>query len=184
MSHTFFIKWPFFWLIKLLGYTNNAYLAVTVITVLLTIASLVVVLYLIERRFVVFGTICLALASVLLLIPAQPYAGAILPVNMAMLATRNLEYVLYIASLVLIIKTPSLRKWQFWVGTVLLALLAAGDKLFLSISLGGAMIALVLYSLRRRWSLVTLSSIWQCGNTPSGHLSVRAGLLQRLHRSE
>lgn len=159
-QHSFLIKWPLFFLIKLLGYSAITFITVTVATALATVAFLVVLLYRIERRPLIFGTLCLALASVLLLIPAQPYTGVMLPVNMAMLTTRNLEYVLYIASLVLLVRSPRIKSWGFWLAIVFLTLLIASDKLFLTLSLGGALLAFVVYALRQRQGLVNLSAKW------------------------
>jgi hypothetical protein len=159
-QHTFLIKWPLFLLIKLFNYSDSSYIVITILTVLFTVAVLAAILYKIERRPLIFGTLCLALSSVLLLVPAVPYAGGLLPINMAMITTRNLEYILYIASLVLIIKKPKLKSWQFWLGIVLMSLLVASDKLFLTISLGGAILALIAYALTKRWHVVELSVHW------------------------
>jgi LmbE family N-acetylglucosaminyl deacetylase len=168
VAHSFLVKWPVFFLVKLFGFSGTAFTAFTVGLVIVTIASLVLVMYRIERRPLVFGTLCLALASALLLVPAQPYAGGILPVNMAMIATRNLEYVLYIASLVLFIRSPKLKSWGFWLGIGLMGLLVASDKLFLALSLGGALLALVAYALRSGWNLVSLSVDWLVGSIVAG----------------
>lgn len=159
-AHTFLLKWPLFWLIGFFGYSASAFLAATVIIVLLTIGALVFVLWRIERRPLVFGTYCLALASALLLVPAQPYAGGLLPVNMAMLATRNIEYVVYILALVLIIRATAIKTWRFWLGAVCLVILFASDKLFLSLSIGGALLAVLAYALAKRWNLVTVAVRW------------------------
>lgn len=159
-QHSFLIKWPLFLLIKFLGSTPAAFIGVTVATVLLTVAFFVYILHKIEKRPIVFGTICLGLASVLLLIPAMPYPGGILPVNMAMLATRNLEYVLYIVSLIVFVRAPRFKSWNFWVSTTLLTLLIASDKLFLIFSLGGALLALTAYSLSKGWNMVSLAVHW------------------------
>lgn len=163
-QHTFFIKWPLFLLVKLLGYSSFAYISVTVLSVLATVGIFAFILYKIESRPRIFGTLCLALTSVLLLIPAQPYAGALLPVNMAMIATRNLEYVIYIASLFMLIRSWRIRAWSFWTGVLILAVLMASDKLFLTLSLGGAAIALVVYALASGWNLVGLSVRWLVGS--------------------
>jgi len=159
-AHTFLLKWPIFFLIKLFGSTASTIDVFTVGLVLLTVFSLVAIIYRIERRPIVFGTICLALASTLLLVPAEPYAGALLPVNMAMLATRNVEYIVFIVSLALLIRSPRIRSWGFWVSVACLSLLIASDKFFLIFALGGALISLILYSFARIWSLVTLSVNW------------------------
>lgn len=162
-QHSFLIKWPLFLLIKLFNYSSSSYVVITVLTVLITVALLTAILYKIERRPLIFGTLCLALASVLLLVPAVPYAGGLLPINMAMITTRNIEYILYIASLMLIIRRPKLKSWEFWLGIVLMSLLVASDKLFLTISLGGAILALITYALTKRWHLVELSVLWLIG---------------------
>ncbi len=159
-QHTFLLKWPVFWLIRLLGTSNEAFVIVTVGLTIVTVASLAACLYWIERRPLVFGTLCLALASTLLLVPAQPYAGGLLPVNMAMLATRNLEYVVYIASLLLFIRSPKLKSWRFWLAIVLMSVLIASDKLFLPLGIGAALAALVLYAFANRRHFVGLSVRW------------------------
>jgi LmbE family N-acetylglucosaminyl deacetylase len=159
-AHTFLLKWPLFLLIKVFGFSAGSYTFLTVGVSLVTVAALAAVLYLIERRPLIFGTICLALASVLLLVPAVPYAGAILPVNMAMLATRNLEYVLYVLSLVLLVRSNGVRSRQFWAGAVIMSLLMASDRLFFDLGIGGALIALFVYALSKGWNLVSLSVNW------------------------
>lgn len=159
-QHTQLLKWPLFLIIKLFGFSSSSYIALTVAIVLLTIMVLVFILYRIERRLLVFGTLCLALASVLLLIPTQPYAGGILPVNMAMLTTRNVEYVFYLIALILVARTTRLTSWSFWLATTCMVLLLASDKLFLAIGLGAALFSLIIYALARQWELVNLSAYW------------------------
>jgi LmbE family N-acetylglucosaminyl deacetylase len=166
-QHTFLLKWPLFFLIKLFGSTPTAFLTFTVIVAVITISALAYMLYRIEKRPLVFGTLCLALASVLLLVPAQPYPGGLLPVNMAMLATRNLEYILYIASLAILIRSPRLRTWSFWLGVAGMTLLIASDKLFLSISLGGALLALVVYTRAHSWSMANSAVNWLIASVAS-----------------
>jgi LmbE family N-acetylglucosaminyl deacetylase len=159
-QHSFLLKWPLFFLIKVFGYSSTAFTLFTVATVILTVLVLAWILYKINRRPLVFGTLCLALASALLLVPAMPYAGGILPVNMAMIATRNFEYVLFIGSLALLATSPGIKKPRFWLAAAVLGLLIASDKLFLTLSLGGALLALVVYALAKGWNLVSLSVCW------------------------
>lgn len=159
-SHSFLLKWPLFWLIKTLHYTNDAYIGVTVGVVLVTVAAFAFILYRIERRPLVFGTILLALTSVLMLIPTIAYAGALLPVNMAMLASRNIEYVIYIAGLTLLTRSRRVRSVQFWLGAVVLVVLIASDKLFLYLTAGGAILAVTAYGLSAGWNLVSTSARW------------------------
>jgi LmbE family N-acetylglucosaminyl deacetylase len=159
-THTFLLKWPLFWLIRLADYSNRAYIAVTVGAVILTVTALVIILYRIERRPAVFGTLCLALASTLLLVPAMPYAGGLLPVNMAMLATRNLEYVLYIGALIFVLRAKRVRSVYFGLACAGLIVLMASDKLFLVLSLGAAAIMLFVYALRQRPQLIHMAARW------------------------
>jgi LmbE family N-acetylglucosaminyl deacetylase len=159
-QHSFLMKWPLFFLIRVFGYSSTAFTVFTVATVILTVSMLALILYTINRRPMVFGTLCLALASVLLLVPAMPYAGGILPVNMAMIATRNLEYVLFIAGLALLAASHGIKSRRFWLAAAILSLLIASDKLFLTLGLGGALLALVVYALAKGWNLVSLSVAW------------------------
>lgn len=159
-QHTFLLKWPIFLLVKLLGSTSLTFLLTTVGLTLLTVAGLVYLMYRIERRPLVLGTLCFALASTLLLVPVQPYPGALLPVNMAMLTTRNLEYIVFIISLIFIARSVTWRSSKFIAACLLMALLIASDKLFLSISIGGALLAIASYGLVRKRSMLRLAVIW------------------------
>ena len=159
-QHSFLLKWPLFMLVKTFGFSAASFIGVTLFAVLLTVASLVYILWRIERRPIVLGTLCLALASALLLVPTHPYAGGLLPVSMAMMTTRNLEYILYIVALYLVAKTTSLKSKYFVSAMLVLGLLIASDKLFLSVSLAGATLAAGAYSLSKRRDLVKLSGRW------------------------
>ncbi|HUC88284.1 MAG TPA: PIG-L family deacetylase [Candidatus Binatia bacterium] len=159
-AHSLLLKWPIFWLISLFGNTNAVIEGFTIGLALVTVAALVGVIYLIERRRLVFGTICLALASVLVLVPITPYAGALLPVSMAMLTTRNIEYVVFILSLVLLLHAPSFKSWRFWLAALVLSILIASDKLFMIVTIGGALVALVVYAQAKAWPVVSLVVKW------------------------
>jgi len=159
-AHTFLLKWPLFLLVAWCGSTATAFIVGTVAISVVTVGALAALLYRIERRPLVFGTICLALASVLLAIPAQPYAGALLPVNMAMIATRNLEYPTYIAALWLCVSAVRLKSWKFIGGVALLAVLIASDKLFLTIGIGSAVIAFMTYRVLRKVQIVYVAMRW------------------------
>lgn len=158
-NHSFLIKWPIFMLIKIFGYSPASFTFFTLALTLISVLFLAFILWRIERRPLVFGVLCLALASALLLVPAEPAVGNLLPVNMAMIATRNLEYVLYISALWLLVR-PSFKSPKFWVAVILLGALIASDKLFLSLSIGGALLALVAYALSSGWNMVKISVKW------------------------
>lgn len=170
-QHTFLFKWPLFLLVQLLGSSRLAFGIVTVLVSVATIGLLALLLHRIERRPLLIGTIFLALASVLLMVPAESYPGALLPVNMAMLATRNLEYILYIVSLLLIIRTRRFITWQSGGAIIVLGILIASDKLFLSLSLGGALIGLVIYWLLKQRPLLHLTLRWLAVTAAAGGLA-------------
>jgi LmbE family N-acetylglucosaminyl deacetylase len=159
-QHTFLLKWPIFYLIHLFGVTSTTLIIFTILTVVLTVGLFVLILRSIEKRPLYLGTICLAMASVLMLVPAQPYAGGLLPVNMAMIATRNLEYIVYIYALILLIKSPFIRSKKFWFSIGLMAILIASDKLFFTVSVGAALIAMFYYAFRNKAVLDNLVSKW------------------------
>ncbi|HEY5695429.1 MAG TPA: PIG-L family deacetylase [Candidatus Saccharimonadales bacterium] len=171
-QHSFLLKWPLFFLIRTLGSSALALDIVTTIISLLTVGGLIYVLYRIERRPLVFGTICLALASMLLLIPTESYPGALLPVNFAMLANRNIEYIFYIISLVMLIKSPRLIHWQSITSIALLAILFASDKLFLTFGLGGSIIALIIYSIYRHATYRNLAAKWAVASLVAAGLAL------------
>ncbi|MEI7683166.1 MAG: PIG-L family deacetylase [Candidatus Saccharibacteria bacterium] len=170
-THTFLIKWPLFYLIKLFGYSNASYIGLTVLATLATIGVLAYIIYRIESRPMMFGTIMLALASVLLLVPAVPAAGVFLPVNFAMLATRNLEYVVFLASLFLLVKSKHLKSWTYFGAVTALTLLITSDKLFLSLSLGGAVLASLVYLVAKKPGLAKLAGRWLLMSIMAGMLS-------------
>ncbi len=159
-QHSLLIKWPIFLIIKLIGPSKFTFISFTVGITIMTVAALAFIMLKIEQRPKMFGVLCLTLASTLLLVPTQPHLAAILPVNMAMLATRNLEYIVYVGSLLLLLRPTKILHMHFWLSCLLMTLLIASDKLFLAMSLGGALISLVFYALVRRWSLVSLAVKW------------------------
>jgi LmbE family N-acetylglucosaminyl deacetylase len=173
-AHTFLLKWPIFWLTSLAGNTPHALTVATVGVVLVTVLSLAALLYRIDRRPAVHGTAWLCLSLALLLVPPQPYAGALLPVNMAMLTTRNLEYVVYIVALICFIRASRLRSWFFAAGVAVMALLIASDKLFLSLSAGGALMALIAYALANNWGYVSYAARWLMGTIAATATSAAA----------
>ncbi len=161
-AHSFLFKWPIFWFVSLFGVSSTSLVVATVAVVLVTVLALVAIIYKIDRRPLVFGTICLFLALMLLMVPTQPYAGALLPVNMAMLTTRNLEYILYIVSMLFLIRAGRVRNWYSLIALACMTLLVASDKLFTSLGLGSAMIVIVVYALCHNWHLVRLGVRWLC----------------------
>jgi LmbE family N-acetylglucosaminyl deacetylase len=159
-QHSFLLKWPIFYLIHLFGVTSSTLITFTILTVVLTVGLFVLILCSIEKRPLYLGTICLAMASVLMLIPVQPYAGGLLPVNMAMIATRNLEYIVYIYAVILLIKSPFIKSKKFWLSIGLMSILIASDKLFFTVSVGAALLAMFYYAFRNKVIMDNLVAKW------------------------
>jgi hypothetical protein len=185
-AHTFMLKWPIFALMQVFGAGLNVFMVTTVLLVLATVGFLVYVLYCIESRPYVFGVLCLSLASVLLLVPAQPYPGALLPVNMAMTTTRNIEYVAFVAVLWYAVRIPKLKSWPTLAVGASLAILTASDKLFAVLAFGGCAFAVLWYGLvlRRRaeavvalgWTLLVIVAV--------GAATVLLSAVNGLHATE
>lgn len=171
-AHTLLLKWPLFYLIHLLGSTSAALTVATITLSLITVLAFAYLLSRIERRPLVLGTVYVAMASCLLLVPIQPYAGALLPVSMAMLATRNVEYILLLVALVALAATRRVRSWQFAAATAILGLLFASDRLFLTLSLGGATVMFLFYAVCKHWKLVTTALNWFFASLLGGILAL------------
>lgn len=171
-THSFLIKWPFFYLIKLLGHSDIVFVLMTMLICLVSVSILAYIIYKIDQRYRVYVLLWLSLASTLLLVPAQPYAGGLLPVNMAMVTTRNIEYLVYILSLYMLIKAKKITDWHLIGGILLSSLLIASDKLFFTLSLGGSAMLIVTFCLLRKWSLVKRGVQWLVVSLLSALLAV------------
>lgn len=161
-SHSMLLKWPLFWLIGMFGADVPAVTLATILVSVFTIGGLAWLLSRIERRPLILGTWYLALASLLLLIPLQSYSGALLPVHMAMLTTRNVEYLVYIMGVALVLRSKTWQTSSVFVGTSLLALLVASDRLFMGLGLGGA-VCMIIFGIIRRNRLVIMPAIRLAG---------------------
>lgn len=173
-AHTQLLKWPLFWLIGRLGFSSIAYDSLTVLVTVATIAAFAFLIYRIERRPLVFGSLYLLLASVLTLTPAQALDTAVTtPLSLAMLTGRNVEYIIFIATLIGFIRVKNWRTWQFGLSTLGLSLLLASDQLFWYCSIGGAILCLSVGWLWRQRPLITSATFWFTG-------SVLAWMISRL----
>ncbi len=144
-AHTFLLKWPIFALMQLFGEGPGTFMMATALIVFATVGGLVYMLHRIEKRPYVFGVWCLALASILLLVPVQPYAGALLPVGMGMTTTRNLEYLVFILVAWYAATLPRLKSFGALGVGLALTLLIASDKLFAVLAIGGCLFAAAWY---------------------------------------
>jgi hypothetical protein len=139
VSHTQFMKWPLFILLHMAHYSQLMFVVMTVLITVSTTLGFGFVLFRIARRNTwTAGLVCLLFATTLVTIPTYAY-GVTTPLNMALLTGRNIEYVVYIASLFLLIRMPRFRSRQFGAAMVLLTLLMASDQLFLYYSIPSAL---------------------------------------------
>lgn len=157
-SHTMLLKWPLFWLVGRFGASGWALTAATVMLSVATVGGLAWLLWRIERRPLVLGTWFLLLACMLLLVPLQAYAGGTLPVQMAMLTTRNIEYIVYLISIVLLLQAEKWRTHRYAIGIGLMSLLIASDRLFIGIGLGGAALIAGYALLRRNKAILHMAA--------------------------
>lgn len=148
-QHTFLLKLPLFGMLAAHGATLQQFTLATVLLSLVTVGGFSYMLWRIERRPAVFATILLALAAVLVFIPAQSYPGSYLPANFAMVTTRNIEYLLYIAGLLAILTRTRFRSTRFILACLAFSLLFASDKLFVGFALGSGIIGSVIYLFTR-----------------------------------
>jgi len=153
-AHTYLLKWPLFWFIKSYSYAHWTYYLTTLFCVLVTVISLAYMVIKLEKRPIYSGSILLALSSVLLLIPAQSYPGSLLPLNMAMLTTRNIEYVLFIASIYLVFKSKKILSLPSFSSLFILILLFTSDQMFLAIGLGGSILAITVLLSKKHWKVL------------------------------
>lgn len=138
-SHTFLIKWPLFALSGLLGNTHETFAILAVSLYLITVLSVVALIIYICKKRIILGALCITVYGLILLMtPAQSAPGILAPVNMAMITTRNIEYIVYILFLFLISKSTKLLSWSGLLAIVTIILLGISDKLFLLMGLAGA----------------------------------------------
>lgn len=137
-AHAQLLKWPLFWLLGRLHNSPGSYLILSTVVALACVAAFAWLLYRIERRPLVFGTICLALASVLVMVPTFVQGRTSTPLNMSLLTGRNLEYVVYVVALALLVRARSWKTWQWAAACTLLCVLFAGDQLFTTLGMASA----------------------------------------------
>ena len=159
-QHTFLLKWPLFYLIKLLGLSSGAFVGTTIAVCLVTVGLLMWLIRRLERRPLYFGTLYLALASCLLLVPIMPYPGGLLPVSMAMVTTRNIEYALFIGLLAYAVNLRRLSSRHFLAVAAGATLLFASDRLFVAMALAGALLGCVAFLVSRHYFAARLHSTW------------------------
>lgn len=146
-AHSQLIKWPVFFVISLAGNSERVLYIATILTYLATVLGLLVFVYIISNRNIkVTSIIGLVMSSSLALVPPQPIPGKLLPVNAAMITTRNLEYIIFMALMALLVLLAKHLKVNFKIllaALVGLILLGASDKLFIVLPVCVLMVVLV-----------------------------------------
>ena len=138
-AHTFLLKWPIFALSAQFGNTQEVYVIGTMAMYLLTVIGFMVVVFFLSRKnLLVTSLVGLMFSAILMMVPAQPIDGTLLPLNMAMITTRNIEFLFLFAFIYLILKAKKILSWQFITSVIVLGLLGATDKYYLMIELVAA----------------------------------------------
>ena len=138
-AHTFLLKWPIFAISSLFGNTTSTYVILTILVYIITVLGFIYVIYRLSKKdLLVTGFSALCLSSILLLVPAQPFNASLLPVNMGMITTRNLEFLVLFLYIYLIVKSVKINSLPFYLSILTLGLLGATDKFFLMLVLVGA----------------------------------------------
>jgi LmbE family N-acetylglucosaminyl deacetylase len=167
-AHTFFFKWPLLIIAAVFGNTRWIIMVLTVLLSTVTVLALAYLIKRIEKRPQVWTLHFLVLSVLLLHIPPQAHDLALLPTNMAMVMTRNIEYIVYIAAIAYAVRVRTYRSKDFVMATALLTLLFASDRLFVGLSVGAAVAGIFVMSLLRRkayrrrmawWLLASISAV-------------------------
>lgn len=164
-SQSLLIKWPLFLLIGTKSALPTAFVIATICLVLVTLIGLALLVTKITDKPLLAGTIILAISSMLLLSPAASNSGILLPDNMAMLAVRNIEHIVYIIGLVFIVRSRRVAGKAFLIGLSIIALSIANDAYFVFIGVGGAILMAAIYTLYRQWSFVHIALRWLTAST-------------------
>ncbi|UTX51389.1 hypothetical protein KI440_00265 [Candidatus Saccharibacteria bacterium TM7i] len=158
-AHTFMLKWPIFALGGLLGNSQIAFIAITIIVQLITALGFIAIIYFATKKNKVVTSLMACLMSLLfLIIPIQEASGTVAPIGVAMITTRNIEYILYILAMWALVKSVRFMDKYAVLGTFLIFLLAASDKLLLYIALGSTVLW-VIYNCARSRKLAWLHAL-------------------------
>ncbi len=131
-AHTFLMKWPIFALSALLGNSPQVYIAGAAALYTITVLGFLLVIFILTKHNkLITAFSALVLSNILLMIPPQPIDGALLPLNMAMITTRNVEFLLLFAFIFFAVRSKKIISASFLFATLSLTLLGVSDKLFL-----------------------------------------------------
>lgn len=135
-THSFLLKWPVFAISAFFGNTESTYVITTILLYLATVCGFLFVIYRLTNKDLHITALAgFILTCTLLLVPPQPLPGALLPLNMAMVTTRNIEFLFLFGFIYLILKSKKIASVQFIAATAIITLLGASDRYYLMIVL-------------------------------------------------
>lgn len=135
-AHTFMLKWPLFALGGALGNSQAVFIFMTIALQLLTTLGLLAIVYVATGRSRLVTAIMSCLISLLFLaIPIQEAPGTVAPIGVAMITTRNIEYILYMLAALFFLKSVRITDKYAVFGGLIIASLALSDKLLLYIAI-------------------------------------------------
>lgn len=153
-AHSQLLKWPIFFATAQAGNSAQAKKIATILTYSAMVFALLLAVYMISgKRLYVTSAVGFIMTHTLLLIPPQPMPGKLLPIGAAMITTRNIEYTIFIAAIMLLSYSIS-KAWKtklvIVIAGCLLALLIASDNLFTALSIGLGIAVPIFYGLTTR----------------------------------
>lgn len=145
-THSQLLKWPFFYLVAQAGNSERVLMISTIIMYLATVLGLLIIVYLLSgKNAKLTALVGSAMSLILALVPPQPLPGKLLPVNAAMITTRNLEYIVFIVLMAMLVLLSKRARpdYRLALGAFLgLVILGASDKLFVVLPVCVAGVAL------------------------------------------
>ena len=160
-THSFLLKWPIFYIIALLGAQPYQFIIVTVLMNLAVFLFFILLFRHITKEWKMSLLVMLAFLSTFILIPLEPHVGALLPLNFSMITTRNTEYIAFVFAILMLIRSKEkIGSIYFWLSAGVLSLLIASDRLFLSFSIGGAILMGVVALVLKKRQIIKPASMW------------------------
>lgn len=155
-DHSFMMKWPLLIVSDVFMSSFQVYLSSTVILYATTVFGFIATIYWLSKRNVKFTSLLsLLMTSTLSLVPIQP-GGNLLPVNMAMISTRNLEIIFFLAFILFIANwAHSLRRRYLYAAAAALFAVGISDGLFLYIAITTGVIMSLIHVWKVRRAKVT-----------------------------
>lgn len=149
-THTFFVKWPLFWIFGIFG-RDSIYIGTILIYIITVFLVILIIHYFIKnsliesedrlkKYYLLMNISILIFNSLLLFVGAQTEIGSLVPIGMGMISTRNIEYAIFLYTTIFIInnaKSSLKLKFRGYARISILSfLLIFSDHLFIPLYLG------------------------------------------------